>query len=165
VERLLHHLARIPVGPVVAVIAVVGIWLMSSAPDASHRVPDLVGLEVNGAIARGTTEGYFVVHRFEKGPGVAGTVVDQEPDAGILVDKRSKIRIVVTRGVAQVKVPDVRGIQVDEARRRLDRGNVRPGDVTYRKHERVTSNRVITTVPAPGKLVDAYAKVDIIAAA
>ena len=102
---------------------------------------------------------------FRRGGGIAGTVVRQDPPAGVLVNKRSRITLVVTKGAAQVRVPDVRGIQVDEARRRLDRGNVVPGDVTYKKDKTRVSNRVITTVPAPGKLVDAYTKVEIIAAA
>jgi serine/threonine-protein kinase len=63
-----------------------------------------------------------------------------------------------------VKVPDVRGVPVDEARRQLDRGNVRPGAVTYREHDEIQRDRVITTVPPPGRLVDVNTTVDIIAA-
>lgn len=138
---------------------------MSGLPDASNRVPVVTGMQVNPAIAKASYAGYFTDVVFRRGGGIAGTVVRQDPPAGVLVNKQSRITLVVTRGAAQVRVPDVRGIQVDEARRRLDRGNVVPGDVTYKKDAKRVSNHVITTVPAPGKLVDAYTKVEIIAAA
>jgi eukaryotic-like serine/threonine-protein kinase len=164
-RRIVHVLANAPAGPLVAAVAVAGIWLMSGVPDASNRVPMVTGIQVNTAIAKASDAGYFADVVFRRGGGIAGTVIGQEPPAGALMNKQSRMTLVVTRGTAQVRVPDVRGIQVDEARRRLDRGNVIPGDVVYRRDAKRVSNHVITTVPAPGKLVDAYTKVEIIAAA
>ena len=164
-DRALRLLAHVPVGPVVAVAAVAGLWLMSNAPAAANRVPDVEGLQVNPAIARAVEEGYFTKVSWTRAGGVAGTVVDQQPPAWSVRSRGTDIVLTVTRGAAQVRVPDVRGVDVDEARRRLDRGHVVPGAVTYREAEDQGSNRVITTDPAPGKLVDVGTTVDIVAAA
>ncbi len=158
-------LARVPPGPIVGAIAVAGLWLMSSAPTAESRVPDVEGLEVNAAIARAAKAGYFTKVSWQRAGGIAGTVVDQSPEGRLMRDRGSRIVLVVTRGAAQVRVPDVRGVDVEEARRRLDRGHLVPGAVTYRNEKSYRSNRVITTVPRPGKLVDVGETVDLVAAA
>ncbi len=162
---LLRYLSKIPPGPVVGVIALVARVLMSGSPTASHRIPELEGLQVNPAIAAAAKDGFETKVVWERSGGVAGTVVRQTPEELTIRDKLSTITLHVTRGAAQVKVPDVRGVDVDEARRRLDRGNVTPGAVSYRDDDKVRSDDVITTVPPPGRLVDVGTKVDIIAAA
>jgi beta-lactam-binding protein with PASTA domain len=164
VDRILRFLTKIPAGPVVGVVAVAALFLMSGAPTASHRVPELEGMQVNPAISRAAKEGYFTKVVFERAGGIAGTVIRQSPDELTIRDKGTTIVLHVTEGAAQVKVPDVRGVEVDEARRRLDRGNVTPGAVTYREDAKAKANRVITTDPRPGELVDVGTTVDIVAA-
>ena len=164
-DRVLKLLARVPVGPVVAAVTVAGLWLLSAAPTAAHRVPDLEGLQVNPAIARAADEGYFTKVVFRRGGGIAGTVIDQTPQARIVRDKGTRIVLAVTEGAAQVKVPNIKGVVVEEARRRLDRGHVTPGAVTYVEHAGARSNHVIRTDPPAGKLVDVGTTVDIVAAA
>lgn len=161
----MRALTKIPPGPVVGVVAILALFMMSSSPDAAHRIPELEGLQVNPAIAKAADEGFFTKVVFSRRGGVAGTVVRQSPAELTIHDKKSTITLLVTEGAPQVKVPDVRGVEVVEARRRLDRGNVTPGAVTYRKDDEVRSNLVITTVPEPNTLVDVGTKVDIIAAA
>jgi beta-lactam-binding protein with PASTA domain len=70
----------------------------------------------------------------------------------------------VTEGVAQLRVPDVRKLPVDEARRRIADAHLKPGAVTYEDDPDIESNHVITSVPRPGKLVDIDSKVDVVAA-
>jgi eukaryotic-like serine/threonine-protein kinase len=165
VDRVLKLLARTPVGPVVAVVTVAGLWLLSGTPAAAHRVPDLEGLQVNPAIARAAEEGYFTKVVFRRVGGIAGTVINQSPEARVVRNKGTRILLEVTKGAAQVKVPDVRGVVVEEARRQLDRGHVTPGAVTYTEHAGTASNHVIKTDPPAGKLVDVETTVDIVAAA
>jgi eukaryotic-like serine/threonine-protein kinase len=165
VERALHLLARVPAGPIVAVVAVICIWLMSGTPSASQRVPDLERLDVNAAVARAAHDGFFTKVVFRRGGGVAGTVIRQTPDPDVIRDKRSTIVLEVTKGVAQLRVPDVRRLPVDEARRRIEDGHLTPGAVTYKQDPDVESNHVIESHPAQGKLVDIGTTVDIVASA
>lgn len=157
-------LAKVPPGPVIGVVAIVAIWLMSASPTASTRVPDLEGLQVNPAISQAAAAGFFAEVVFRDGGGVPGTVIRQTPAEHTIHDKRTAIVLEVTEGAAQITVPDVRGMRVEEARRELDRYNLEPGTVVYRDGGEVGSNRVITTTPRPGASVDVGANVDIVAA-
>lgn len=163
-ERLFRFLTKVPVGPIIGVVAIGGIWLMSGTPAAAHRVPDLEGLQVNAAIAQAADEGYFARVVERSAGGIAGTVVRQDPPARAIRDKGTELVLVMTRGAPQVRVPAVTGLVVEEARRRIDRVHLDPGVVTYRKDDKQQPNHVITTVPAPGKLVDVGTTVEIIAA-
>ena len=163
-ERFLHLLGRIPAGPVVAVVAIGGIWLMSGTPSAAVRVPHLEETDVNKAIARAAEDGFFTKVVFRTGGGVAGTVIRQRPRAEVIRNKRSTIVLEVTKGAAQIQVPDVRLTPVDDARRRLSDAHLRPGAVRYQKGGQVRSNSVIRTVPPHGTLVDVDSTVDIVAA-
>lgn len=165
VDRILRSLAKIPPGPAIGIVAVAALWLMSGAPDAAHRVPELEGLQVNPAIAKAAEAGFHTKVVFERRGGIAGTVFGQSPDELTVSEKGTTIVLRVTKGAPQVKVPDVRGVDVDEARRRLDRSHVTPGAVTYRRDEKLRRDVVITTVPGAGTLVDVGTKVDIVAAA
>jgi serine/threonine-protein kinase len=162
-DRLLRLMTRVPPGPLVAIATIAGLWVLSGAPSAAGRVPDLEGLQVNDAIARAAHDGYFTSIVFRRAGGVAGTVVRQEPEAGLIRDRRSEIVLHVTRGVAQLPVPDVRGLSVDDARAQIDRNNLVPGDVTYEKARNKRPDQVIRTVPPAGTLVDAGSKIDIVA--
>jgi beta-lactam-binding protein with PASTA domain len=163
VERALHLLARIPAGPIVAVVAILGLMQMQGTPAAAQRVPELEGLEVNKAVALAAKDGFFTKVVFKPGGGVAGTVTRQSPEPEVISTKRSTIVLRVTKGVAQLKVPDVRRLPVDEARRRITDGHLTAGAVTYIDDPDVESNHVITTDPKPNTLVDIGTTVDLVA--
>jgi serine/threonine-protein kinase len=163
VERALHLLARIPAGPIVAIVAVLGLLMMQGTPSAAQRVPELEGLDVNRAVAIAAHDGFFTKVVFRPGGGVAGTVITQSPDAPLISTKRSTIVLEVTKGVAQLRVPDVRRLPVDEARRRISDGHLAPGAVTYKEDPDIEPNHVITSDPKPNTLVDIGTTVDIVA--
>jgi serine/threonine-protein kinase len=162
VLKLLRH---IPVGGVVAVAAVAQLWVMSGSPTALDHVPDLVGLRGDVAQRQARASGYLAHFVIRPGPGRAGTVLDQRPDPGTLAGRSSAIDLFVTEGAPQVAVPDVRGMPVHEARQTLIRAGLEPGDVTYRRGTGAESDRVISSDPKGGSVVDAGSKVSIIAAA
>jgi beta-lactam-binding protein with PASTA domain len=137
--------------------------MMQGAPSAAQRVPELEGLDVNRAVATAAHDGFFTKVEFKPGGGVAGTVISQSPDAPVISTKRSTIVLEVTKGVAQLRVPDVRRLPVDEARRRITDGHLAPGAVTYTEHEDIEPNHVITSDPEPNALVDIGTTVDIVA--
>jgi serine/threonine-protein kinase len=99
------------------------------------------------------------------GPGRAGTVLEQQPEPGDFLARRSAIVLAVSRGARQVGVPDVRGMPVDEARRVLREAELTPGDVIYRRVASGEPNRVISTDPPGGATVDAGTSVAVVAAA
>ncbi|MGH2760199.1 MAG: PASTA domain-containing protein, partial [Actinomycetota bacterium] len=102
-------------GPVLAAAAVAGLWGMSTGTDALGRVPDLAGLGLQAAQGRAQASGYATRVVLESGPGVAGTVLNHEPEAGSLAERGSPIVLRVSQGARRVRVPDVRGMPVAEA--------------------------------------------------
>ena len=150
-------------GPILAAAAIAGLWGMSTGSDALGRVPDLEGLRLDAAQVRAQSAGYTTRVVLESGPGVAGTVLEHEPAAGSLAQRGSPIVLRVTQGTRQVRVPDVRGMPVAEARRLLSEAELAPGNVTYRREPGKEPNRVVTSDPAPGTSVDAGTTVDLTA--
>lgn len=164
-DSLKAYLRFVPVGPLIAVATVAGIWWMSTGPSAVARVPDVRGLAADAAQAVAASSGYTTRITLQSGAGLAGTVLDQEPTAGDVAGKGTAIDLRVSSGAPQVKVPDVRGMPVSEARLVLEETGLEPGDVTYRRSPGNEENRVITTNPRPGATVDASTPVALIAAA
>jgi serine/threonine-protein kinase len=151
-------------GPVLAAAAVTALWTMSTSADAVDRVPDLRGLRLDVAQTTASTSGYTTRVVLGSGPGVAGTVLDHEPTAGSLLARGSPIELHVTRGARQIRVPDVRGMPVSEARQLLAEAELTPGSVTYRPAPGKEPNRVIVSEPAAGASVDSGTSVDLTAA-
>lgn len=164
-DRLSRLLRDIPPGPVLAVACVVGLWLMSNAPSAITRVPELEGLSADEARAVAARDGYALVFRIVQGPGVAGTVVGQRPPPGTLLGRGSEIVVRITKGKPQVTVPNVAGMPVSEARTALIAAGLQPGDISYRAAPGQEPNRVIETDPPSGSRVDVGTRVSLIAAA
>ncbi len=163
-DALTRWIKVIPAGPVVAVIAIVGLWAMGSSSKSLDRVPDLAGLHLGAAETLASASGYTTRVVLVTGPGVAGTVLEHRPAAGALLARGSAIELDVTRGARQVGVPDVRGLPVDDARRILREAGLEPGDVLYREYES-EPHRVVATEPRAGTSVDAGTSVVVIAAA
>lgn len=81
-----------------------------------------------------------------------GTVVDQNPKAGEMVNPGMLVNLVIARGV---QVPDLRGMTEKEARAYIQgtQGRFRPGQVTEKKIANVKLNTVIDQYPLPNQTV------------
>lgn len=137
---------------------------MSAQPTSLARVPDMKGRDLNSAQKQAAAAGYPTSIALRAGPGRAGTVIDQRPEPGTYLAKRSSVVLAVTQGARQIGVPDVRGMPVDEARRVLEEADLTPGDVIYRRAANAEPNRVISTDPPGGATVDAGTTVNVVAA-
>lgn len=162
--RLPAWLGRVPAGPVVAVVAVLALWAMGTVPSAVGRVPHLVGLKADIATALAAEDGFRAETVFRNVGGVPGTVVGQHPSAGEFRARGSAVTVEVSRGARQVKVPDVKGMPVDEARRVLEEQRLRIGEAIYRVFPDREPGRVVETDPPAGRQVDEGTTVDLTAA-
>ncbi|MEQ4203974.1 PASTA domain-containing protein [Actinopolymorpha sp. B9G3] len=137
------------------------------APDGSGElasvvVPDLAGLTVAEAEhrlrARGLRTGE---HRVVESDAVrSGRVIRSEPPAGALVARRDTVRLVVSSDAAEVTMPQLAGLSLDQASIALDRAGLRLGATT----ERDASDRartVLDTTPVGGATVLAGTKVEL----
>jgi beta-lactam-binding protein with PASTA domain len=165
VDEILWYLKRVPVGGVLAAIVVFFLWFLSASPNAAHFVPEVQGHQVQEAVSIAAQHSFALRFVVRKGGGRAGTVVTQDPKPGTALAKNVPITAVVTEGVTQVKLPDIKGKTVDDVRHALQAAHVTPGVVTYKRDSKVAPDHVITTKPAPGTYVDVGSSVEIIASA
>ncbi len=121
------------------------------------EMPDVTGLPVDEAAATLEDERLVVTRSEEHSDEVAeGAVVAQDPEPGSSLHEGEEVALVVSLGVEQVEVPDVRGRQLSEAEALLaDAGLVLAEDPTRIWSDEVpTEGEVIDQTIAPGEEVD-----------
>jgi eukaryotic-like serine/threonine-protein kinase len=145
------------IGVVVIALIVGGIllWpkLFPGAPE-QVQVPKLVGLtEVQARVAIGDAGLAVNVSGYENSDTVpTGSVISQSPSQDAYVDPGSSISIVLSQGKAQVQVPQVVGLTLEEATSQLTDAGLKV------KSEEVDSDSTAGTVteasPAVGQMVN-----------
>lgn len=125
-------------------------YFLTRDDDEPPSVPNVVGLTERVAVERLDREGYTAeVRRQLQANRPAGTVFDQEPDAGAELERGEDVVTLVARGPGTVRVPSVVGLPVAEAFERLQ-------DVRLRGESRevastAAAGRVIRQQPAAGR--------------
>jgi beta-lactam-binding protein with PASTA domain/tRNA A-37 threonylcarbamoyl transferase component Bud32 len=82
---------------------------------AQVTVPNVVGESVEQASSELQGQGFRVDHRERDSDEPAGTVIDQDPDAGAQVRKGSTVTLTVSSGPQTLGVPNVEGLDRDSA--------------------------------------------------
>jgi serine/threonine-protein kinase len=117
-------------------------------------VPDVVGLREALAVAQLDEKNlaYEVVRRPNRDQP-AGFVYDQDPNAGRRVDRETdSVTILVSTGIPQTTVPDVRGQSRDDAVAALTAAKLQPRVVEINSKQ--PANSVTAQDPKPGNKVD-----------
>ncbi|WP_172384064.1 Stk1 family PASTA domain-containing Ser/Thr kinase [Streptomyces sp. MNP-20] len=79
-----------------------------------------------------------------------GTVIATDPDVGDRIRQNGKVTLTVSLGPQTVKVPDLEGTPLSEAKDKLDDAGLGAGMVTTTFSEDVARGSVISTDPKPG---------------
>ncbi|MGH3312006.1 MAG: Stk1 family PASTA domain-containing Ser/Thr kinase [Streptomyces sp.] len=79
-----------------------------------------------------------------------GHVIDTNPDPGDRVRRTGTVTLVVSRGPRTVKVPDLAGTPLSDARRELKDAGLEPGAVQRKLDEETARGSVIGTEPDAG---------------
>jgi len=129
-----------------------GVWTYAIPHDV--RIPRVVGATVEGAQA--TLEEAGLTVRIAAGDHdpvtPAGRVLSQRPEPGTQIREGSQVVLVPSLGPPPVKVPDLVGKTVAEARRALERVGLELGEPTERYDDKIAEDRVIEqSVPAKDK--------------
>ncbi|MFI5629687.1 Stk1 family PASTA domain-containing Ser/Thr kinase [Streptomyces sp. NPDC051664] len=139
---------------IVAVLLVLGVgagvWYINSGQFT--RVPSLLGQTEKAARERLSDSGLELkgVERAYSDNVDRGKVVSSDPKSGARIRGNGSVKIVVSRGPEIVKVPDVRGTGLTEARRALKKVGLVPGMVTKEFSEDIGQGEVIRTDPGAG---------------
>lgn len=124
-----------------------GVWYINSGQFT--QVPSLLGQTQKVAEQRLTAEGLGLkgVERVFSETVERGSVVGSDPASGDRIRGNGSVKLVVSRGPEIVRVPDVAGASLADARRSLKKVGLAPGMVTREFSEDVARGEVIRTEP------------------
>ncbi|MBD2763392.1 Stk1 family PASTA domain-containing Ser/Thr kinase [Kocuria sp. cx-116] len=158
------HLA---IGAVVFVLSLalagfLGWWLASGPGTTAATVPDVSGSSV--ATAERTLDGAGIsnvgVHTTTNAQVPAGSVIATDPGASSQVRGLEQVVLLVSEGPAQVDVPLVEGMSLDEARDAITRAGFSVGAVQPRFSEE-PEGTVVEQQPASGSSAEEGSVVDL----
>ncbi|KGN30076.1 serine/threonine protein kinase [Knoellia sinensis KCTC 19936] len=89
-----------------------------------------------------------------------GSVVSQNPDPGVLVEKGITITYVVSTGPSSVLVPDLAGMTVEEATAELEKVKLTVG-TTAKVDSKEPKDRIVSSAPKAGESLAPGAKVNL----
>ncbi|MFH9263627.1 Stk1 family PASTA domain-containing Ser/Thr kinase [Streptomyces sp. NPDC017546] len=127
-----------------------GVWYINSGQFT--QVPSLLGQTQQTAEKRLSDEGLGLkgVERVFSDTVERGSVVSSDPASGDRIRGNGSVKLVVSRGPEIVRVPDVVGRSLADARRSLKKVGLAPGMVTREFSEDVARGEVIRTDPRAG---------------
>ena len=134
---------------------------VSNGP-APISVPDVTNLEVAQARQIIAAAG-LRIGEVDTVPNAAeaGVVVATRPAMGTTRPTGSNISLVVSKGPADIRVPDLVGLEQEEARRRIEGAGLRVGKISNRSG-RGRSGLVLEQRPAPGVMSPHEGRVDLV---
>lgn len=138
------------------------VHLTRSTGPAPVAVPDVTGFEVE--LARQVIEAAGLrIGEVDAVPNVAeaGVVVSTRPATGATRAPGSSVGLIVSRGPADIRVPDVVGLDQAEARRRLETVGLRVGKITNRSG-RGRAGLVLQQRPSAGVFSPHESRVDLV---
>jgi beta-lactam-binding protein with PASTA domain len=118
----------------------------STAP--TSRVPSVVGLRAEQASSRLVADGFRAQLARAVSERARGIVVRQRPTAGTSLERGRTVTLVVSQGPATARVPDVLGLPLAQAFRRVEAAGLRPQ--AKRVFSQRAKGRVFRQRPAAG---------------
>jgi eukaryotic-like serine/threonine-protein kinase len=136
--------------------------LTKSSGPAPVAVPDVTGFEVDQARLVIEAAG-LRVGEVDAVPNVAeaGVVVSTRPSTGATRPPGTSVGLIVSKGPADLRVPDVVGLEQEEARRRLEGAGLRIGRISTRT-ARGRAGLVLQQRPSAGVFSPHESRVDLV---
>jgi serine/threonine-protein kinase len=153
-------------GLAVVAIFIIAALIARSAFDGSGgsqvAVPDVTGLTVAKATSQLQGAGLILGTQTPKASETVpeGSIIDQNPEAGIQVDEGRTVSVTVSSGVDEAAVPSLVGLSLDQAQQALRDANLAVGDTTAVPSDE-PRNTVVKVSPKEGETVPAGSKVDL----
>ncbi len=164
-------------GVLLAMAAIIGLYALfsDSSPDPKPTdtasasstdkvtVPKLTGMTEKQVRKTLEDEGLVFVKGSDQASDTvkAGQFVSSSPSPGSTVSKGQKITVHFSSGNSEITVPDVTGLSLDQAKRKLDRAGLKVGKITSSNGNSATSGTVVSTSPEAGESVEEGSTVDI----
>lgn len=155
---------------VMLAVLVFGLWLMFSLLGGDGdtdepvlvEIPPVTGLDEAAATTALTDAGFVVdVERVTDAEVPEGFVVRTEPGAGELFEEGGTVRLIVSAGTDTVEVPDLTGMDVDEANAELRALDLELGTISQVPSEEFEAGLVTGSNPPAGDEAPVGSRVDI----
>jgi len=167
IRILIPHFKRWQVWMGVAVLVVfvifLGIWILSSViTESKVEVPNLVNMSTEEAVkvAGERDLGLLVVGQEYDVDIKANYVISQDPEVGVMVKKKTVIRVLESLG--PLTVPNLIGLSLDDARVVLESRGFKVGEIVYRDVPGYSDNRVVETDPPYGSKLSSGDSVNLV---
>jgi beta-lactam-binding protein with PASTA domain len=165
VERSRSAVWRVPIALIVATLGAgalgyLGVQLFllpeTLAESRLHRVPDLTGESIEDAMEDGRSAGYEVVAtgRQYSDRVDRGDVIYQIPPPGSYLAAGDTLFVLASLGEPETRIPDLMGLDLEEARAILRQLDVEVAGVERAPSELVAQNLVVSSDPPFGTLVE-----------
>ena len=123
---------------------------VSSGPE-DIKMPNVMSMSKSDALAQlkssGVSEANVTVEEQEDRNATPGAVIRQDPAQGVTIAPDTKIHLTVAKAVEKVKIPDLQGQAVDDAKKRLTDLGLKVGNVIKSDDPKVEKDRVIKLTP------------------
>jgi beta-lactam-binding protein with PASTA domain len=165
VERSRSAAWRVPIALIVATLGAgalgyLGVQLFllpeTLAESRLHRVPDLTGMRIDDAVREGDLQGYRVEAsgRQYSDEIDEGDVIYQVPPPGSYLAQGDTVFALVSLGPQETRLPDLAGLDVEQARAVLNQLGVRVAGIRREASELLPQNAVVGSEPAAGATVE-----------
>ncbi|MFD8191610.1 Stk1 family PASTA domain-containing Ser/Thr kinase [Streptomyces wuyuanensis] len=138
------------VGVLMVLGAGAGVWYINSGQFT--RVPTVLG-RTEAVAKQRLSEAGLDVESVKKGFSdsyARGTVMDVNPDPGRRIRHNGSVTLVISRGPEIVKVPELEGLKLADARNTLREAGLAPGVITREFSGEAAQGTVIRSEPAAG---------------
>lgn len=150
------------IGVLMAALITTGIiWAATSGGD-TVVVPDIVGMSMREAQETLEAVGLRIktVEEQHSTDVPAGNVISQEPEPESKIAKNRVVEIVLSKGA--LYVPDLKGLDLDTAKRTLETEELKLGEVSYEESDDANKGKVIGQNPLPAQPVSTGATVNLV---
>ncbi|WP_181143607.1 Stk1 family PASTA domain-containing Ser/Thr kinase [Streptomyces cinnamoneus] len=148
-QRLPRRWLIAAVAAVVLLLGGTGVWYINSGQFTA--VPAVLDMTQDKASQELDRAGLGVKTRQAFSDTVErGRVISTDPEPGKRIRNTGTVTITVSRGPQKAEVPNLAGVQLDDAKRKLQELGLTVGDVTEQFSGETPKGAVLSTDPAPG---------------
>lgn len=152
---------------IVVILAIVGIvsnlLFGGKLGGKKVEVPNIIGLNKEEAKKLVEEKGLvFLVESSEASDKPEGEVISCSPNEGTKVKAKTKVKAIVSAGNKKVKVPDLKNLNIEEAKRKIIENDLNVGDIKEQTSSEFKKGMVMEQSPSSGSEVTSGEKVDLI---
>ncbi len=125
-----------------------GFFLFGQSSPGNTHIGNVTGLRADIALTQLEKSGLHVDITYESSETVdEGVVISQSVAGGTKAVKGTAVLLVVSSGPAGLVMPDLVGMDVEEAQAKIEAMGLSPADITYEVREDVLTGKVVSQMP------------------